>query len=196
MIEKYNSVHLSKKEMKPLEELALKIEEAKKSESGYTNDGEGIYFRHIYGLYAERAVEKMFNINFIDYSVGDSSNYDHGDLTNAGCPHVGVKALLINKNEDKYHKVSRAAIKCEILVFVEKNDDGEMTCYIPGIYTPDVLRNFSTRDGVDENITATKGNFYGISEYKKIANYNHIKYYNDAVPNWLKKNNIKTKTYA
>lgn len=196
MINNYNKVHLSKEEMKPLEELALKIEEAKKSESGYTNDGEGIYFRHIYGLYAERAVEKMFNISFIDYTVGDSSKYDHGDLTNAGCPHVGVKGLLLNKNEEKFHKVSRAAIKCEILVFIEKNEDGGMTCYIPGIYTPDVLRNFSTRNGVYENITATKGNFYGISEYKKIANYNHIKYYNDEVPKWLEKNNIKTKTYA
>jgi hypothetical protein len=196
MTNNYNSVHLSKEEMKPLEELALKIEQAKKSESGYINDGEGIYFRHIYGLYAERAVEKMFNINFIDYTVGNSSNYDHGDLTNAGCPHVGVKALLVNKNEEKFHKVSRAAIKCEILVFIEKAEDGGVVCYIPGIYTPDVLRNYNTRDGVDENITATKGNFYGISEYKKITNYNHIKYYNDAVPNWLEKNNIKTKTYA
>lgn len=196
MINNYNKIHLSKEEIKPLEELALKIEEAKKSEPGYINDGEGIYFRHIYGLYAERAVEKMFNISFIDYTVGDSSKYDHGDLTNAGCPHVGVKGLLINKNEEKFHKVSRVAIKCEILVFIEKNEDGGITCYIPGIYTPDVLRNFSTRNGIDENITTTKGNFYGISEYKKIANYNHIKKYNDAIPNWLQKNNIKTKTYA
>ena len=191
MTNKYNKVYLSKEEMKPLEELALKIEEAKKSEPNYSNDGDGIYFRHIYGLYAERAVEKMFNINFIDYTVGDSSKYDHGDLTKAGCPYVGVKGLLIKKNEKKFHKVSRVATKCEILVFVEKTEDDKIVCYIPGLYTPDTLRKYTTRDGVEDNITHTKGNFHGISDCKKITNYSHIKYYNDLIPNWLIKNNIK-----
>jgi len=196
MTEQYNSVHLSKEELKSLEDLALRIEKAKKAESGYINDGEGIYFRHVYGLYAERAVEKIFNINFIDYTVGHSSKYDHGDLTNADCPHVGVKGLLIKKDEKKFHKVSRVAVKCEILVFMEKTEDGGLICYIPGLYTPDVLRKYNTRDGIDENITSTKGNFYGISEYKKINSYNDIKHYNDQIPGWLKKNNIQTKVYA
>ena len=190
MISNYNSVYLSKEEMKPLEELSLKIEKEKKSEPGYINDGENIYYRHIYGLYAERAVEKMFNIKFIYYTVGNSSKYDHGDLTNAGCPHVGVKGLLINKNEKKFHIVPRAATKCEILVFIEKNDDGGVTCYVPGLYTPYILRKYTTRDGVGDNIVASKGNFYGISEGVKITKYSDIKHYNDQIPGWLIKNNI------
>lgn len=193
MENKYFSVSLSKEEMKPLEELALRIEKAKQSEPGYVNDGEGIYYRHIYGLYAERAVEKMFNINFIDYTVGDSSKYDHGDLTNAGCPYVGVKGVLVKKNEKKYHIVSRVATKCEILVFVEKAEDGGVTCYIPGLYTPDTLRKYTTRNGVGNNIVATKGNFHGISKGVRITNYSDIKHYNDQIPNWLKENNIKIK---
>lgn len=192
MIEKYNSVHLSKEEMKPLEELSLRIEKVKQSESGYAKDGEGIYFRHIYGLYAERAVEKMFNINFIDYTVGHSSKYDHGDLKNAGCPHVGVKAVLIKKDEKKYHIVMRAAIKCEILVYVEKTEDGGVRCYVPGLYTPDILRKYTTRDGVPENIEDSKGYFHGIHDSKKIVNYNYIKHYNDQIPNWLIENKIPT----
>jgi hypothetical protein len=190
MISDYDKIYISKEEMKPLEELALKIEKAKKSEPGYLDDGENIYYRHIYGLYAERAVEKMFDIKFIDYTVGDSSKYDHGDLTNAGCPYVGVKGVLIKKDEKKFHKVSRVATKCEILVFIEKTEDGGVVCYIPGLYTPDTLRKYTTREGVDENIVATKGNFYGIFDCKKITKYNDIKHYNDQIPNWLIKNNI------
>jgi len=178
--------------MKPLEELALRIEKAKQSEPGYAKDGENIYYRHIYGLYAERAVEKMFNIKFIDYTVGDSSKYDHGDLTNAGCPHVGVKAVLLKKGEKKYHVVMRAAIKCEILVYVEKTEDGGVICYVPGLCTPDVLRKYTTRDGVDEKINDSKGHFHGIHKCEKILNYNYIKHYNDQIPNWLIKNKIPT----
>ena len=195
MVEQYNKIYLSKEEIKPLEELALKIEEAKKAEPKYINDGENIYYRHIYGLYAEKAVEKMFNINFIDYTVGNSSKYDHGDLKNAGCPYVGVKGLLIRKDKKTYHKVSRAAVKCEILVFIEKTDDGGLICYVPGLYTPDTLRKYTTRDGVEEEVTITKGNFHGVHDYKKIHNYNYIKYYNDQIPGWLKKNNIQIKVY-
>ena len=83
------------------------------------------------------------------------------------------------------------ATKCEILVFVEKTEDDKIVCYIPGLYTPDTLRKYTTRDGVEDNITPTKGNFHGISDCKKITNYNDIKHYNDQIPGWLTKNNIK-----
>jgi len=195
MIEQYDSVYLSKEEIKPLEELALRIEKAKQSERGYIKDGENIYYRHIYGLYAERAVEKMFNIKFIDYTIGDSSKYDHGDLKNARCPYVGVKAALLKNGKKNYHIVMRAAIKCEILVYVEKTEDGGVMCYVPGLYTPDVLREYTTRNGVDEKINDSKGYFHGIHKRKKIFNYNDIKHYNDQILNWLTKNKIPT-TYA
>jgi hypothetical protein len=195
-LKNFEVVVLSKEEAMSVEALALQIEEAKKSEVGYKNDGEGIYFRHLYGLYAEKAIEKKFDIKFIDYTVGNSAEYDHGDLKNVGCSHVGVKGLVLNYNNQNFHLITRVAIKCEILVFLEKLPEGEIKCYIAGMYTPDVLREYNTREGVKEGISLTKGYFYGICKYKKINSYNHIKKYNDEVIKWLEKNNIKTKIYA
>ena len=192
----FDVITLSKEEVESIKDFALKLEEAKKSEQGYKNDGEGIYYRHLNGLYAEKAIEKRFGVNFIDYSVGESSEYDHGDLKNASCPHIGVKGVVLNYSEENFHLITRVAIKCEILVFLEKLSNGDIKCYIAGIYTPDVLREYNTRDGVKEGISSTKGFFYGIPYYKKITSYNHIKKYNDAIPKWLEKNNIKIKIYA
>jgi hypothetical protein len=192
----FDVVMLSKQEVEDVKKFAIDLEEAKKSEPGYITDGEGIYYRHLNGLYAEKAVEKKFGVRFIDYSVGQSSKYDDGDLKNAGCSHVGVKGVMLNYQEEPFHLVMRAAIKCEILVFLEKLSNGDIKCYIAGIYTPDVLREYNTRVGVKDNINVNKAYFYGIQKYKKIPNYNYIKQYNDQIPGWLKKNNIQIKAYA
>lgn len=186
----FEIVMLSKEEVEDVKQFALQLEEAKKSEPNYKKDGEGIYYRHLNGLYAEKAIEKKFGVRFIDYTIGESSKYDDGDLKNAGCSHIGVKGVVLNYSEEPFHLVNRVATKSEILVFLEKLSNGDIKCYIAGLYTPDVLRKYNTRIGVKDEICITKGYFYGIGEYKKINSYNHIKKYNYEMVKWLKENNI------
>ena len=71
---------VSDAKIKKVRALARKIALAKSCEEHHKIDGENEFKRQFTGLLGEAALEEYFGIDIIDYSVGDSKEYNVADL--------------------------------------------------------------------------------------------------------------------
>ena len=89
-MENYTKIIFTDEDYNFIKDLSDRIIEEKKKEEIHKKDGKCEPKRWTTGLFGELAVEKYFNINIIDETVGNSKNYAHADLKKAGY-NVGVK---------------------------------------------------------------------------------------------------------
>lgn len=149
-------------ESEDLNELAEQIVNAKHYE--YIRDKRSLTKRILNGLYGELALEKYLGCKIIDWQVGDSSTFNHGDLKDLD---VGVKTVEYGKFPIIHLNPSRP----EIILLKH-----ELRFLICGLYTIDVMSRFHTRDFIiDPNVRETKTAFYGIPFYRSFKNLDQLK---------------------
>lgn len=150
---------------------AQRIVKVKQSENHHKVDNGQELKRFTTGLMGEAALEKLFGIDIIDWTVGDSEDYHHPDVPGY---RVGIKSVekwkfpIIFKNNHYPQIICILSDKIENLVFV---------C---GLASTDVLNNYqSDRLVLSPKLLArgTKTGFWGFPYLKPVESISDISQY-------------------
>lgn len=166
-VNNYTLVELNSDEVKRIEKLSLDIAVHKLDESHHKSDCHKGYTRFLTGLLGELAVEKLLDISVVDWSVGNSVNYNKPDIKKYG---IGVKTVekgkfpIIFKN-NYYPQI--ICVKCH----------SDLIC-VCGLATVSVLNKYQSDELIiDDNLRqrGTKTGFYGFSHLLHIDSKNNLK---------------------
>lgn len=155
--------------IKKIEWLAVYVMSKKLDEGHHIVDDNKEYKRFYNGFMGEAAVEILLGVNIIDWSVGDSSKYNHPDIESLN---VGIKTVERGKfpiifKENKYSQI--------ICIKSDKRDDVVFVC---GLATPDILNRYQSDTVIWDKKLRDRGvktGFYGFSALKKVKSVEDIK---------------------
>jgi hypothetical protein len=135
----FTKVELELREIVDLAHRVVEVIKRKQHESHYKIDGVSKGKRWLTGWSGEKAVGKYLGLDFSDYSVGNSHDYDEPDLASVGYG-VGVKSVckgdfpLIKKPRPSYQ-----VTQPQIIVLKEDHT----TYRICGVASPEILNEKS-----------------------------------------------------
>lgn len=167
-----NNMHyitLTEEELSKIDCFVRKVIEKKCSEGHHIIDGGQEYKRFFTGTMGEVAIEKFFNVRFIDWSIGDSNDYNKADLLTIGL-NVGIKTVEMYKHPI-VHKVPHRPE----LINIRRNRNTIILC---GLATVPVLRQYQ-----DDSLIlspalrnrGTKSGFYGFDHLIKVDSFIELK---------------------
>lgn len=131
------------------------------------------YKRHVTGLLGEAAIEKLFDIKIIDWSIGSSKDYNQPDIPDYN---LGVKTsekwnFPVVFKENKYPQII-----CIRNVDSEHPDDNDVI-FVCGLATAEVLNKYQSESLIKSpslRARHVKAGFYGFSELIKVSNLKDI----------------------
>ena len=146
--------------------LAIYVMGKKLDEGHHIVDNEKEYKRFFTGFMGEAAVEILLGIDIIEWSAGDSENYNHPDINSLG---VGIKTAERGKfpiipKHNEYGQI--------ICVRSDKRDDVVFVC---GLATPEVLNRYQSDVLVISQGLRSRGvktGFYGFGHLIPIKELN------------------------
>ena len=168
---KFKRVLIDRNECERIKVFAKYLAEAKANEKHHLKDNGQAEKRFITGTMGEAALEKLFGIDIIDWSIGESAFYHNPDVPNYN---VGIKTVeqgkfpIIFKNNDYPQIICIRSEKIDNLIFV---------C---GLATPAVLNRYQSDDLIlSDNLRArgTKTAFFGFSELRQVNSLDDIEKY-------------------
>lgn len=148
--------------IKDIEDLAKRIVAKKIEEGHHIVDGNSEEKRFTTGLMGEAAVESLLGIKIIEWSAGDSRDFDHPDISGLN---IGIKTAERGKFPIIFKKNYYGQIIC---VRSDKRDDVVFVC---GLATPDILNRYQSDSLVLSQGLRSRGvktGFYGFGKLKKI----------------------------
>ena len=128
-------IQLEKEVCDKIAYLAKEIIKAKTSENHHICDNNQEFKRFYTGLLGEAALEKLLNIEIVDYNVGPSSYFNVADLSKQGF-NIGVKTV----EKWKFPVVHKHVERPEIINI--KKDDNTIICL--GLATIEVLKRYQS----------------------------------------------------
>jgi len=155
-------------------DFATKKTEKKLNEFHHKIDGESEYKRALTGIKGELAVEQLLEKEFIDWSIGESQNYDKADLFPLGL-NIGIKSVERGKFPIIHKKIKRPEI---ITIIYDWNN-----VLICGFASIPVLRKYQDDNLIiDPNLRkkGTKTGFYGfdfLQDFKSIKDLINCTWY-------------------
>lgn len=160
---------LSPQKKQKVNEFIIRLAEEKKKEQVHQEDGLRHAKRFYTGFAGEAALEQLFNLEFMDTSVGDSNKYRESDLKGIGLD-VGIKTGRFENN--KFPLINRNISKPQVMCFLY----GEDKIIVFGLATVDVLRTYTDDNMViDKNAAARKTGFYGFHKLKPFTDLASLK---------------------
>lgn len=166
----FRCIELDKESIERVECTAEKIADVKRLEQGYLVDKDSLVKRWCTGLGGEVVLGIDLRVTIMDSTVGPSTEYDIGDLKKIGF-NIGVKSVEYNK----FPLIHSNPKRCEIILLKHPKKYLYMIC---GIYTPQTMLRFSSRDLViDPKVRDSKTGFYGIPFYKPFTTLEDLKKY-------------------
>jgi hypothetical protein len=171
-VRKYSStfvrIILSETKVETVKNFVKKVIQEKINESHHVVDSGMEEKRWTTGFLGESAVEQFFDTEFIDFSVGSSTNYHVPDLKKIGYD-CGVKTV----EKDKFPVIFRKSYKPEIIV-VKQSDK---VFYICGLATTDVLNEYQSLDLILSPSLRRRGTKTGFYGFHKLVRPDSIKKY-------------------
>lgn len=164
-------IHISDEELEKIHQFALAKAIAKRGEKYHVNDNDHEYKRAYTGMLGEVAMAKFFGIDFVDWSIGDSRDYNYSDLKALGY-RVGIKCVEIGKTHLIYKKSYYPELIC-----VRKDTHTVILC---GLATKDVLNNNQSDDYVWDPKVISEGRksaFIGFDKLLPVNNIDDLKSY-------------------
>ena len=152
-------------------DLVNDIVERKATEEHHKIDNQSEFKRFTTGFLGEAAIEKLFGINVIDWSIGDSKSYHVPDVPGYS---VGIKTVEYGKFPIIFKNNYYPQIMC-IRSIKEEN-----VVAVCGLATKDILNTYQDDDLIlDANLRArgTKTGFYGFGFLKPVNTILDIKEY-------------------
>ena len=143
----------------------------KQNEPHHRVDSGQEYKRFHTGLMGECALEKLFGVEFIDWSVGNSNTYNVADLKALGL-NVGIKTVEFGK----FPVVHKAAYRPEIICV--KTSEKQVICC--GLATTSALKLCQDDFLILSpalRARGTKTGFYGFNKLIKIESLDDVKKY-------------------
>lgn len=155
--------------MNKIDWLSIYVMSKKLDEGHHIADDEKEHKRFFTGFMGEAAVEILLGINIIEWSAGDSANYNHPDINSLG---VGIKTVERGKFPIIFKHNDYGQIIC---VRSDKRDDVVFVC---GLATPEVLNRYQSDTVIWDKKLRDRGvktGFYGFSALKPIKSIEDIK---------------------
>ena len=174
--ERFISISVPEDKINRIKEIIPKIIEKKMEEPHHRVDSGNEYKRFYTGFLGEAAIEQLFDVEFIDWSVGKSSFYHVADLKSLGLD-VGIKSVEYGK-----FPIINKHIKRPEIIIIKNSDTNVSLC---GLASMSVLSRYQNSDLILSDSLRSRGTktaFYGfkfligfnnIEELKEIVNYNH-----------------------
>lgn len=147
------------------------IIKAKQTESQHLIDHAKESKRFTTGFLGEAALEKLFNIDIIDWTVGDSKAYHHPDIPGYN---IGIKTV----EKGKFPIIFKRNYYPQILCI--KSDQYSNLIFVCGLAVPEVLNKYQDDNLIlDPNLRrrGTKTGFYGFQYLTPIHSLDDIAKY-------------------
>lgn len=143
----YVQVKVTNEQIKKATKWALEMEEAKLKESAWKKDNASAIKRLATGVLAEMVIENYLGIEFIDWSIGVSQDYEKPDMLSAGV-NIGIKCVEFNEQHDtsgldKFPIIFKRNTYPQIFNFYKPE---HRLMYICGIAMPEVLNQYQADD--------------------------------------------------
>jgi hypothetical protein len=156
---KFIRIRLELPEIKKAYRWALDMCDAKRSEMLRAGDSSSSFKRLSNGALGEIAVERLIGKQFIDWSIGQSKDYQYPDLISIG-ESVGVKTVEYGK----FPVVQRVNTYSQIITIYRMSDQ---TCFICGLATADMLNTYQSDELILSSSLRRKGTktgYYGFEQ--------------------------------
>ncbi len=157
-------IKITEEELKKIDDFVKKIIKEKIKESHHKVDNGQEYKRFFTGIMGEVAIEKLLNINTINWTIGNSNFYNEADLNSINI-NIGIKTVEYGKFPVIHKNVKRA----EIINIRWKN-----YIYICGIATQEVLRNYQDDNLIISPLLRARGTKSGFFGFNNLISFNNI----------------------
>ncbi len=162
-------VRVPEDKVEKINALVDSIVEQKQKENIHQIDGNKERKRFFNGLLGEAAIEKLLGIDIIDWSVGDSKNYNYPDVKIFG---VGIKTV----EKGKFPVIPKRNDYSQIICIV--SDTIKNLVFVCGLATVDVLNDKQSDTLLWDKQLASRGvktGFYGFDKLKKVLCIDDLK---------------------
>lgn len=169
--DKFLKVELTPERYKKVEEFVPKLVEAKKKEKLHQIDGGQEIKRHMTGYLGESALEQLLGIRIVDWSIGDSRNYNHPDIKRYN---IGIKTV----EKGSFHIIFKENYYPQIICI--KSDTQPNLIYVCGLATTDVLNKYQDTSLIKSKALAARGvktGFYGYGHLLPVRSLSDIQKY-------------------
>ena len=161
-------IDLTKRDLQQIDDFVRAVIERKAGEAHHIIDHGQEYKRFFTGMMGERALEILFGVKFIDWSIGYSNDYNTAYLRLLGHD-VGIKTVELHK----FPIIHKVAHRPE-LINIRRTEDTVILC---GLATIDVLNKYQDDDLILSPALrrrGTKTGFYGFERLQKVENLSDI----------------------
>ena len=155
-------ITLPVKTLKQIDDFVNEVIKRKQTEQHHAVDFGHEYKRFHTGLMGECAVEQLLGYRFIDWSIGDSAEYNRADLRDVGTD-VGVKTSELYNFPIIHKTAHRPEIIC-----VQNSHKEVIVC---GLATVETLNKYQDDELVKSEFLrerGTKTGFYGFSHLARV----------------------------
>lgn len=162
------TVTLSENNTKKLDEFVKNVMVKKKNESHHVVDSFNEAKRWRTGTGGELALSQFIGKDFVDLTIGESTDYHVPDLSSIGLG-VGIKTVELGK----YPIIFKQSEKPEIIII--RLDDDKFC--ILGVVTPEDLNKYQSDDEIlspSLKARGTKTAFVGLFKIKPFSNYEEL----------------------
>ena len=157
-------VFIEKEDYYKIEDFVRRLVPVKKRENHHKNDFEQEYKRHMTGYLGEFAVGKVLGMDIIDWSIGNSNDYNIPDIRNYK---VGIKTVEKGKFPVIFKNNTYPQIFC-----IKDNLHWQLL-YVCGIAPPSILNKYQDDDLIlskQLRERGTKTGFYGFQYLRPFRN--------------------------
>ena len=164
---KFHKVIIPEDKILKLENFVKELVDAKMKESHHKIDGNNEFKRHYTGLLGELALEELLGISIIDWSIGNSNEYNNADILDLK---IGIKTVEYGKFPIIFKKNYYPQI---INIKTRRN-----IVFVCGLATGFVLNECQDDDLIlSPSLRArnTKTGFYGFDKLKQFKSLEDLK---------------------
>lgn len=161
-------IKLTEDNSKKLDDFVKNVMVKKKNESHHVVDSFNEAKRWRTGTGGELALSQFIGKEFVDLTIGDSTDYHVPDLSSIGL-NVGIKTVELGK----YPVIFKQSEKPEIIII---RLDDEKFCIL-GVVTPEDLNKYQSDDEIlspSLKARGTKTAFVGLFKIKPFSNYEEL----------------------
>jgi len=163
----FERISFTDAQIKKATQWALEMEEQKLKEQAWQRDSGSMIKRLVTGILGELALEQYLGMEFVDWSIGKTVDYEKPDLLALGVD-IGVKSVEFsespNNGIDKFPIILKQNTYSQIFTFYKPL---QKTVFICGLAAPDILNTYQADALILSPALRAKGNktaFYGFEQ--------------------------------
>jgi hypothetical protein len=167
----FKQVFIEEEQLNRIQDFVVKLIDKKNTEQHHQIDNNQEKKRWTTGFCGEAALEKYLGVKYIDYSIGDSSEYHIADLSKIGL-RIGVKTVEYGK----FPIIFKNSFKSEVII-LKRTDIEYLVC---GIATKEILNRYQSDSLILSpalRARGTKTGFYGFQHLAMFHSVQELKNY-------------------